>query len=82
MAPFDTLVATRSLGSSLVVCRSGKPPEMALSDEKLNLILEVVALVGVVPVVIVESTVFVESPLAMSFQIGGGLLYGALLIVA
>ena len=58
MAPLGALVATRSLGCSFVACRSGKPPEMALSDEKLYLILEVVAFVGVMAVVVVEATVF------------------------
>ena len=57
MAPLGTLVATRSLGCSMVACRLGKPSKMALSDEMLYFILEMVALVGVVPVVIVESAV-------------------------
>ena len=49
MAPFGSLVATWSLGWSLVACRSGIPSEMSLSDKELNLILEVVAFVGVMP---------------------------------
>ena len=62
MAPLGALVATQSLGCSMVACRSGKPSEMALSDEMLYFILEVVALVGVVPVVIMESVVLCRVP--------------------
>ena len=56
--PLGALVTTRSLGCSMVACRLGKPTEMALSDGKLYLILEIVALVGVMVVVVVEATGF------------------------
>ena len=62
MAPFGSLVATRSLGCGLVACCSGIPSEMALSNEELYLILEMVALVGVMAVVVVKATVFRSVP--------------------
>ena len=62
MAPLGVLVATRSLGCGLVACRSGKPPEMALPDEKLYLILEMVAFVCVMAVIVVKATIFCRVP--------------------
>ena len=58
MAPLGSLIATRSLGCGMVACWSGIPSEMALSDKKFYLILEMVAFVGVMAVIIVEAIVF------------------------